>query len=878
MKRAVVFLFILTFVFSTNFGTVGFVFAEEYLDSTTTTETPIQISAEHAPDEVIVKYKESEIDLETLSGMDVAVEINQENSLVAQESFEEENISVLKIEDEQTVEEVISILEDDPNVEYAEPNYTREISEIISDDMHRGLLWGLDNTGQSVNGTVGTIDSDIDVPEAWNISEGDSESDVIVAVIDIGVDYTHPDLISNMWDGADCKSYTGEILGGCEYGYDFKNDDKMPLPDSGQSHGTHVSGIIGATKDNGQGVAGVAPNAKIMAIKFALNVSSEIKAIDFAIQNGVKVINASFAGAGFSQAEYDAIERFKNAGGIFVAAAGNCGNASTFSANGCTSQNQNLYPASYDLSNIISVGATDQNDQLTSFSNRDVNFVDVVAPGLYIYSTVVNNGYSYSSGTSMATPYVAGLVALTLGYNDELSFSEVKDLILDNGDSKVGLESTTVSGKRINAQKTLFGADILYAQSLSDEAVEGPAFPNYIVGSKAIFQQAIDSANSIKNNATSTDIAIAEAVVALDVSVEIFLDSVSPIISDLSILLESIVNAEAILTSAVEGSDPGQYATGSKAILEEAINSALLVTDEMSQEVVDAAVVELDTAINTFESGKVPPVVVPEVPETPETPEVPTAPSGGGGGGGSSSSSGGSSSGGGGGGGSSEKVVKKKDKAVKVAKKENKSGTVLSANEDLTKFLTKEIPAVSKFIFNKDLSLGLVDNDVLELQKFLNKNGFPISTAGVGSVNNETNAFGGLTRLALIRFQIANGIFPASGYFGPITRAVVNSKISTPTTAPVITSSTIMTATATPIVTPATTLLPVRDLYLGTSGEDVRKLQNILIQKGYSISTGATGIFNIETQNALIQYQISNNISPAFGYFGPKTRVQMKIY
>lgn len=434
--------------------------------------------------------------------------------------FEDEDVSVIRTPSNTSVTNTIVELEKNPEIEYAEPNYTRSISSMTSNDTFKDILWGLHNTGQTVTGNEGVItgalDSDIDAPEAWTISEGVG-GEVIVAVIDIGVDYTHPDLVTNMWDGSNCKDETGVNLGSCNHGYDYASNDTSPLPlNNSATHGTHVAGIIGAEKNNSAGVIGAAPHAKIMALRFALNVSSEVKAIDFAIQNGVKVINASYGGSGFSQAEYDAISRFNDAGGIFIAAAGN---------NGASNEDTHFYPADYDLPNIITVAATDQNDQLATFSNYGAISVDVGAPGTNILSTVPNNNYAYASGTSMAAPYTAGLAALIWGYQNNLSSSQVKSLILDNGDANIDLASVTTSGKRINMHRSLFGADILYAQGLHDSSVEGIVNGEYSAESRTTFQTAITTAASIKNNAASTDGEIAAAASALLVAIQTFIVS-----------------------------------------------------------------------------------------------------------------------------------------------------------------------------------------------------------------------------------------------------------------------------------------------------------------------------------------------------------------
>ncbi|HEU0085768.1 MAG TPA: S8 family serine peptidase [Candidatus Paceibacterota bacterium] len=556
----------------------------------------------YAPGEILVKYKKSRMNLETSGGRSMAENKSRQHALQTEDFFPKQNISLVRINDDRKVEDVISELENDPSIEYAEPNYTRSIFTINTDDTYRALLWGLNNTGQNVNGVAGSADADMDVPEGWAISEGVG-SGVTVAVIDTGVLYTHPDLSVNLWDGANCLDENGASLGECNHGYDFADNDKSPLPvDS--SHGTHVAGIISATKNNNEGIVGIAPNSKIMALRFDLWVSTEIKAIDFAIQNGAKIINASFGGIEYSQAEYDAIARFRNAGGVFVTAAGNCGGAN-FVANGCLSQNQILYPAGYNLDNIISVAATDQNDGLASFSNHSPTTVDVGAPGVNTLSTVLDNQYGYMNGTSMASPYVAGLAALLWGYENRLTYQQVIDLIISNGDIKVALDEKTVSGKRINAQKSLFGAQIFGAQVLHDGAEEGIVGGQYPTGSKETLSAAISTATNIKNDAESTDPDIATASVNLGTAVSVFLDSVNPEFSDISALTAKISEAQTLHDEAVEGILPDQYAVGSKEILQTAINEASLITDADPQSVVDAGVVTLSTAITVFVEGKV---------------------------------------------------------------------------------------------------------------------------------------------------------------------------------------------------------------------------------------------------------------------------------
>lgn len=353
------------------------------------------VKKDYVEGEILVKYKNTKINLETVSGRVTALNFTNSKSLVKKGELKKNNISVLKINDSKTVEQKIAELKNDPNVEYAQPNYLYYPTAINTNDTSRAQLWALENTGQTINGTpesggvvAGTPNADINAPEAWAINEGTNAS-VIVAVIDTGVAYNHPDLVNNMWNGSSCvgqDSNGNTISGGCMHGFDFIDNDKIPLPTS-DYHGTHVAGIIAAVKNNNKGIVGVAPNAKIMALKVdsptgGLSTSAIIAAINFAEQNGAEIINASFGGIYEEDlAEKSAINSFT---GLFIASAGNGGDDFISDNN----ENAHNYPSDYNLDNIISVAATDQSDALADFSNYGVTSVDVAAPGTNIYSTV----------------------------------------------------------------------------------------------------------------------------------------------------------------------------------------------------------------------------------------------------------------------------------------------------------------------------------------------------------------------------------------------------------------------------------------------------------------------------------------------------------
>ena len=286
-----------------------------------------------------------------------------------------EGIEKIKLPDDVSVDEAVRLYKEHPDVEYAEPNYLVRAAA-IPDDSRFYTQWSLQNTGQMVNGVVGTTDADIDAPEAWELTKGTPS--IIVAVIDSGADKNHPDLADNLLTG-----------------YDFVDDDNEPADLNG--HGTHIAGIIGAVSNNAQGITGIAWNLRIMPLR-ALDQNGEgtiadvIEAISFAAENNVKIVNMSFSGPDYSQALYNSMKACPDI--LFVAAAGNDG----VSAIGGNSDVTPLYPASFDLPNIISVAATDQNDNLANFSNYGITAVDIAAPGTNIISTIPSfiTGITYS--------------------------------------------------------------------------------------------------------------------------------------------------------------------------------------------------------------------------------------------------------------------------------------------------------------------------------------------------------------------------------------------------------------------------------------------------------------------------------------------------
>jgi len=363
------------------------------------------------------------------------------------------NLQKIKLPPGLPVKEALELYRNNPNVLYAEPNYFVE-AFAMPNDADFTELWGLHNIGQA----GGTADADIDAPEAWNITTGNSS--VVIVVIDTGINYTHPDLLANMWrNTAECSGTPGADDDGngytddC-YGIDTANNDADPMDDN--NHGTHVAGTIGAVGNNSIGVVGVNWNISIMACKFLNDagsgtVSDAIDCLNYTAlmkDNGTNIIatSNSWGGGSFSQALSDAIDAQRQRGILFIAAAGNANSDNDITP---------LYPASYYLPNIVAVASTTRTDARSSFSNYGRGTVHVGAPGSEILSSVKNGSYGVFSGTSMATPHVTGLAALLKAQNSSRDWKALKNLVLAGGDDISSLQGITLTGKRINAYSSL---------------------------------------------------------------------------------------------------------------------------------------------------------------------------------------------------------------------------------------------------------------------------------------------------------------------------------------------------------------------------------------------------------------------------------------
>jgi subtilisin family serine protease len=289
------------------------------------------------------------------------------------------------------------------------------------DDPRFGEQWGLYNA--RFRG------SDIHAQAAWRLETGDRR--IVVAIIDTGIDYLHPDLAANIWRNPDEAPHNGRDDDQNGYvddvhGWSFADDNADPM--DRQFHGTHVGGIVGAVAGNGLGVAGVMHRVSLMAVKGLGDggygfTSDLIAAIYYAVDNGARVINASWGSGGFSHAMEDALAYARDHGVIVVAAAGNWKRNNDVDP---------FYPASYPLDNIVSVAASDSVDGLTHFTHYGPTTVDIAAPGIEITSTAPGGRYLRTAGTSQAAPHVAGVIGLMISFAPHLAYREYTDIVLSS--------------------------------------------------------------------------------------------------------------------------------------------------------------------------------------------------------------------------------------------------------------------------------------------------------------------------------------------------------------------------------------------------------------------------------------------------------------
>ncbi|MFQ5867594.1 MAG: S8 family serine peptidase [bacterium] len=363
-------------------------------------------------DEFLVKFKR-EVEKKIID------KINKKFGVEIKKKLRIKNLYLLKVPPSKTINEMLKKYREDPNVEFAVPNYIRKA---FTADPHFGQQWGI---------------TQIHAPEAWDTETG--KGSIVIAILDTGVDYDHEDLEDNIWINKGEIPGNGQDDDGNSYidddkGWNFVNEDDDPDDDHNQSHGTHCAGIAAAVTNNGIGIAGVSWKSKIMAVKVLDangegTLDDELEGIDYAVTKGAHIISMSFGTTGYpptpNELERQAIDDAYNKGCLLVAASGN------------DNKPYVAYPAAYD--NVIAVGASNPSDERWGSSNYGPQ-VDVVAPGVNILSTVrmgtglVDSNYGPSWGTSMATPFVSGLAALILSHLGGLAPSDVRRIIEKTAD------------------------------------------------------------------------------------------------------------------------------------------------------------------------------------------------------------------------------------------------------------------------------------------------------------------------------------------------------------------------------------------------------------------------------------------------------------
>ncbi len=384
------------------------------------------------------------------------------------------------------------------NVEYVEPNYRLyaiAAPPVFPNDPDFNQLYGMNQSN----------DNDIDAPEAWELTTGNAN--IIVGVIDTGIDYDHEDLKANIWLNP------GESGGGKENnnldddGNGYKDDYrgwnfiyKSNDPYDDNDHGTHCAGTVGAVGNNGKGVVGVNWSVKLMALKFlgsdgSGGTAEAAEAIVYATDNGAKVLSNSWGGGGESQVLKDAIQYAHDRGVLFIAAAGNDSKNTDTSAN---------YPSNYEVPNVVSVASNDNGDNVSSFSNYGRRTVDLSAPGSNIYSTRPLSRYQRLSGTSMATPHVAGAAALVMSRFPSATSDQVIVRLLGGVDRKSQFIGKMVSGGRLNVRNAM-STNPLIALTTDWSNTTNTTGP-YAVSTKAVDDQSIASVRLIYTlNGASSD-------------------------------------------------------------------------------------------------------------------------------------------------------------------------------------------------------------------------------------------------------------------------------------------------------------------------------------------------------------------------------------
>ncbi len=419
---------------------------------------------EHVPGELVVKFRD--VGSSRAGNLRVMSTLSSRFGAEAIQSIQplatDPSLAVVKLQDDGLAVSALNVLQGEPSVVYAEPNYiyhtmVTETAQGTPNDVQFAKQWSMLNTGQKDGaGKTGIPGIDINILPLWQRGIVGSR-DIIVAVIDTGIQWDHPDLRDNLYTNPreiagnrkddDGNGYIDDI-----HGWNFPKNSANSNDDNG--HGTHCAGVIGAAGNNRIGVSGVNWKVSLMPVKFLGSSGNGtlvdgVNAINYARKMKVNVMSNSWGGVGFSQAIFDAVKAASDEGILFVAAAGN---------NGADNDGDKpVYPGSFDLPNIVSVAAVDNKNKLASFSNYGATKVHVAAPGVNIVSTYKKSSYKSLSGTSMAAPHVAGIAALMLSRYPNWTAEEVKSRLIKTSSQSSDLGAKSASHGRVDATAALDG-------------------------------------------------------------------------------------------------------------------------------------------------------------------------------------------------------------------------------------------------------------------------------------------------------------------------------------------------------------------------------------------------------------------------------------
>lgn len=424
-------------------------------------------NSNYRKDQLIVKLSP------TLTDNDLQ-KILQEIQIENRKSIDK-NVEVWNIHHE-AMETILNKYISDPRIIFIEPVYIKTINELPNDPDYT-KMWGFHSKGQELkyySSTIQTIpDVDIDIPEAWDYMKDKIADEIVIAVIDTGIDYNHEELKHALWVNPgetgidehgndkstnliddDSNGYVDDV-----HGWNFSASGNGNDPIDKIGHGTRLSGIISAQKNNNIGICGISENVKIMALKvfddngggMDFSVFEALKYIVMMREDhgiNVKIANMSYGGYDFAQLENQGMEQLKNAGILVIAAAGNETNNTDLFPH---------YPSCYDYDNIISVSGTNYDNNIFAGTNYGEQTTDIGAPGKYIFTTNMNNKYDYYAGTSYSAPYVSGVAALLWSLHPDWNYQQIKQQLLKSVDPLYSLNQMTTSGGKINANNAVQG-------------------------------------------------------------------------------------------------------------------------------------------------------------------------------------------------------------------------------------------------------------------------------------------------------------------------------------------------------------------------------------------------------------------------------------